>query len=149
MFANKRFTGNESTIADVARYMIRHGLSPQDVLAAYNDWLAERLAEMEPAGDELRVPSSEFRVVQPATRNAQLANPPRHKAGDCAQLPHACPSCRATIEICQLCHISSPVWRTQLACMDDACAWHGKSRLPIDALIAEGAANLKHHVTEG
>ena len=73
----------------------------------------------------------------------------RHQAGDHAQLPRACPACGGAVELYQLCAISSPVWRTQLACMADACAWHGKSRLPIDALLALGADKIANNVTEG
>lgn len=144
----RRFRGYETTVAAIARYMQGHGLTPAEVLAAYDAWLAERMAEMEPAkrvasGKLLRVSSSATRNPQPATRKK------RHKAGDFAQLPHACPRCGGTAELYQMCPIESPVWRTQLACMTDGCSWHGKSRLPIEALEAAGAKNIKHNVTEG
>ena len=150
------FPGNETVVAAVARHMLRHGLAPQDVLAEYDAWLAERLAEMEPtptpSGPAGRLPQKGRLAKAPSVRGLP-AKPGggvrRRRAGDFAQLPASCPACGGTVEMYQMCPIESPVWRTQLACMADGCAWHGKSRLPIDALLAAGAAKLKDNVTEG
>ncbi len=111
--------------------MRRLGLTPDDVLAAYDEWMADLQAQMVPAGRGAR------------KQNSTLHSPPstlkkRHKAGDYAVLPAVCPACGGDVELLQLCHLASPIWRTQLACMADACVWHGKSRLPIDALLARG-----------
>lgn len=121
--------GMENVVFEVARWMRDEGRSPDEVIAAYREHLLGK-------GDS-RVASA-----TPTTLK-------RHKAGDFARLPHACPKCRSTVELLQLCHISSPVWRTQTACMAAGCAWHGKSKLPIDALLALGAEKFKHNVTEG
>lgn len=137
------FRGQETTVATAARYMLRYRLTPQDVLAEYEQWLTQLQARMVPAGREAR--------RQP---NSTLHSPPstlkkRHKAGDFARLPATCPRCGAAVELHQLCPQASPIWRTQLACTADGCAWHGKSKMPIDALLAAGAANMKNNVTEG
>ena len=138
----ERFPGQENVAASVALVMRDLGVTPEEALAAYDEWLAERMAEMVPGSP--RRSASRSGGARPLLRGGS-----RHRAGDSASLPGACPRCGATVEMLQLCHISSPVWRTQLACMADGCAWHGKSRLPIDALLARGAANLKNNVTEG
>ena len=136
------FPGAETTVAAVARYMIRHGLTPEDVLASHDAWLANRMREMVPAGDGSRRGGSR---TAPITRKTGR----RYKAGDYAVMPRACPRCGGDVELYQMCPIESPRWRTQAACMADACAWHGKSRLPIDALLAAGAANIKNSVESG
>lgn len=123
------FRGAESTVALAARYMADHGLTPADVTAAYDDWIAG-------------VVPAESAPLKPAVSR-------RHRAGDTETWPAACPDCGGDVEMYQLCHISSPTWRTQLACMSDACAWHGRSRLPIDALVAAGTGNIGQYVTEG
>lgn len=106
------FVGAESTIALAARYMADHNLTPQDVLTAYDAWLAR---------------------MSPAAAKAQ---PRRSRAGDRVQLARACPKCGGTVEMLQLCPQSSPHWRTQMACMVDGCDWHDLSTLPLDALLA-------------
>lgn len=138
-----RFPGQEATVAAVADYMRRHNLAPADVLAAYEEWMAALEKEMR------SVKSGEWSWDSPreaANSNSSLHSPlftlkKRHKAGDFAVLPRACPRCGSDVELYQLCAISSPVWRTQLACMTDGCAWHAKSRLSIDALLARGLKN--------
>jgi len=152
-----RFRGHEATVAAVARHMRKRGLAPDDVLAAYDAWMAERLAEMAPGVEnglsgEQREKRRSSRL--PLRGDSTLDSPhstlrKRHKAGDFARMPDACPACGGAVEIYQLCPIESPAWRAQLACMADDCAWHGKSKLSIDALLAAGAANLKNNVTEG
>ena len=127
------FFGQSSTVVAVAEYMRDHNLTPPDVLAAHETWL-----------EDLRRGSA---TAERATRNASTP-PRRHRAGDTEVFPSACPICAGDLEMLQLCHISSPKWRTQLACMSDACAWHGKSRLPIDALLATGPAGINKYVTE-
>lgn len=123
-------------LASFVRRMRDMRLTPDEVLRLYDEWMAARMADMVPA-------------TQNNAKRVAMAVEVRHKAGDVVQMPDACPRCGATVELLQLCHLASPVWRTQLACMADGCAWHGKSKLPIDVLIAAGAKNIKHNVTEG
>lgn len=132
------FPGHESTVAAVAAYMRDNSLTPADVLAAYDDWLAARMAEMIPAGGQTKAGGQH--LVQPRKR---------HRAGDSAEMPGACPRCGGIVYMEQLCHITSPHWRTQMACKNDGCDWHGLSVLPIDALLASGAANIKSNTKEG
>lgn len=143
------FPGHEATVAAVAAYMRDYNLTPADVLAAYDEWLAARKRTMIPTG----APSvasgraGESAAFVGSARKAGVVG--RSRAGDSVQLPNACPVCGAAVELYQLCHISSPVWRTQLACMADRCAWHGKSKMPIDVLLAAGAGQLQKYVMEG
>lgn len=142
------FEKSESLVAAVAAYMRDHNLTPAEVLAAHDAWLAERMAEMVPPGSPTRLrrePPPRGEVARRAGGSASA----RHRAGSVVQLPHACPRCGAGVHMEQLCRIASPHWRTQLACMADNCAWNGLSVLPIDSLLAAGATNLKRHVQEG
>ena len=123
--------GMENVVFEVARWMRDEGRSPDEVIAAYREHLRGK-------GDS---PAA----APPGPQGKRRG----HRAGDFARLPNACPKCGGEVELLQLCHIGSPVWRTQLACMADGCAWHGKSRLPIDALLARGAEKFKINVTEG
>lgn len=123
-------------LAGFVRRMRDVGLSADDVLRLYDEWMAARMADMVPA-------------TRQHAKRAAVAVKVRHKAGDFVRMPAACPRCEGTVELHQLCHLASPVWRTQLACMNDDCSWHGKSKLPLDALKALGPANLKYNVTEG
>ena len=125
----RAFAQQETTVAAVAQYMADHNLTPQDVLSAYDAWLTK----MSPAA-----------AAKPKTVASR-----RSRAGDKAQLAHVCPKCGGAIEMVQLCHISSPHWRTQLVCMTDDCDWHGLSPLPLDALLSAGPDGIQQHVTEG
>lgn len=129
------FPGHESLVAAVAVYMRDHGITPAQVLAEYDTWIAEHKKQG---------------ATTPGKASATRA-PGRgpSRAGSTAQLAHACPRCGGNIEMQRLCPRVSPHWRTQLACMRDECAWHGLSTQPIAALLSGGAAAIKKYVNEG
>lgn len=123
------FTGAESTVALAARYMADHNLTPREVVAAYDAWLAGRTP------------------APPQAAPRRSANPGREAVE--SRIVRACPKCGGTVYLRKLCPKVSPKWRTQLACENAACDWHGLSELLLPDLLATGAAGIKQHVQEG
>ena len=103
--------------------------------------IADAAALMAEMGFEPGHVAAEFR--------RRLAAPaPRREAVE-SRIVRACPKCGGTVYLRKLCPRVSPRWRTQLACENAACNWHGLSELLLPDLLATGAAGIKQHVQEG
>lgn len=118
------FGPHASLVAAVAARMRDLGLTPEDVLRLYDEWMAERMADMIPAAE-----APEFAAPpDPDTRRPEGQADTEHRLG-------ACPRCGAEVWGIKKCPHVSPPWRTFLACdNDETCGYHGRSRLTVDEL---------------
>lgn len=122
--------GSAATIADAAARMRDMGMTPDDVLRLYDEWLAERMADMIPATEADRARAA--RAVKKATADADT----RRRPGQ-ADMEHrlgACPVCGSEVWGIKKCAHISPPWRTFFACDNETCPYHGRSRLTVEAL---------------
>lgn len=119
------FTPPHATvIAAALAKMLDRGLSPESVLAQYEPYMAELTAHMRPVLPEDQATAESL----PETRHPEGQADVEYRLG-------ACPRCGADdvwgIKKCP--HISPP-WRTFLVCDNEACGFHGRSRLTVDEL---------------
>ena len=112
--------------ATAARRMIDLGLTPEDVLRLYDEWMAERMQGMIPASDADQARAVEAR----ATGNVRR----RPGQADAEFLLGPCPRCGRQVWGIKKCPHISPPWRAFFACDSDDCAYHGRSRLTVEAL---------------
>ena len=129
-FFDRYSGGLAATIADAATRMRDMGLTPEDVLRLYDEWMAERMADMIPATEADRARAA--RAVKKATADADTRRRPgqadtEHRLG-------ACPVCGSEVWGIKKCPHIAPPWRTFFACDNDDCAYHGRSRLTVEAL---------------
>lgn len=129
--------GSAATIADAAARMRDMGLTPDDVLRLYDEWMDARMADMIPA--ELPHPPTAvvpFRDGGGPQGRGELRGDIRRRPGQ-ADTEHrlgACPKCGAEVWGIKKCPHISPPWRTFFACDNDDCSCHGRSRLTVEAL---------------
>lgn len=116
------FAGVEASVALAAEKMIDMGLSPDDVLRLYDEWMTERMRDMIPAPASVAV-----REPLPDTRQPAGQADREYRLG-------ACPKCGADVWGIRKCPHVSPPWQTFFACDGESCGYHGKSRLTIEAL---------------
>lgn len=122
------FGPHAATIAAMAAKMIRLGLSPEDVLRLYDEHVEAMAADMIPATPEERDRAAGRDVTpSPDTRRTEGQADTEHRLG-------ACPRCGAEVWGIRKCPHIAPPWRTFLACDNETCAYHGKSRLTVDEL---------------
>ena len=122
------FGPHAATVAAVAAKMIRLKLSPEDVLRLYDAHVEAMAADMIPATPEERDRAAgRAAPPDPDTRRPEGQADTEHRLG-------ACPQCGAEVWGIKKCPHISPPWRTFLACDNDACGYHGKSRLTVDVL---------------
>jgi len=112
-----------TTVAAVCRLMQQHSLSPADVLAQYDAYILAQTAGQVPPPPEA--------FVDPDTRST----PSPQKTGLEREFPAGpCPVCGARTYAHPLCPQVSPVWRTEVACGNPDCDWHGRSRMTLAVL---------------
>ena len=117
------FAGQAATVAAAAARMRDLGLTPDDVLREYDEWMAARMADMIPAAE-----APEFAApTDPDTRRPEGQADTEHRLG-------ACPRCGAEVWGIRKCPHIAPPWRTFLACDSETCGYHGRSRLTVDEL---------------
>ena len=116
------YSGLAQIMGFVAR-MRDLGLSPEDVLRLYDEWMAERMVDMVPAAEAPGFAAP----PDPDVRRPEGQADTEHRLG-------ACPKCGAEVWGIRKCPHVSPPWRTFLACDNPDCAYHGKSRLTVDEL---------------
>lgn len=75
----------------------REGITVEEALAAYDEYIGELAKSMRPAAA--------------AAKKRELL----------------CPRCGGPLEIRTLCPHVSQHWRTQMACLSDTCGWHALS----------------------
>lgn len=112
--------GNMGNIVGFVGMMREHGLTPDEVLSLYAEWIAEQRRNMMPATPEY--------AAMVAERRAETLG--GIETGPDEDLVGPCPRCGRPVIGHELrCRIVSPVWRTQMACSDvDGCGWHAVSR---------------------
>ena len=112
------YLGHEGGIVAFLRLMIRHDLSPVDALAAHDQYVAGLRATMVSAPDPEPTPD---------TRRPEGQADTEYRLG-------ACPRCGGEVWAIKKCPHISPPWRTFLACDNETCGYHGRSRLTVDVL---------------
>lgn len=113
------FLGSEATIAAFLRRMLRHGVPAEQALAMYDDYMAEQMTDMIPAPAQQADPNETRQPAGQADREYRLG---------------ACPKCGGEVWGIKKCPHISPPWRTFLACDNETCGYHGRSRLTVEAL---------------
>lgn len=116
------FVGHEAVCVAFSARMADLGLSAADVPALYETLMDARMADMIPATES----------PDPAETTGDVRRRPgqadtEHRLG-------ACPKCGAEVWGIKKCPHISPPWRTFFACDNDDCAYHGRSRLTVEAL---------------
>lgn len=114
------FAGQEAVVATAAAKMRDLGMSPDDVLREYDEWMAERMRDMVPAPEPAQADVGNVRR-RPGQADAE------HRLG-------ACPVCGSEVWGIKKCPHITPPWRTFFACDSDDCGYHGRSRLTVEAL---------------
>lgn len=114
--------------ATVARRMIDLGLTPDDVLRLYDEWMDARMADMIPATE-----ADKARAAQ-AVERARGDVRRRPGQADTEFRLGACPVCGSEVWGVTKCPHIAPPWRTFFACDSDNCGYHGRSRLTVEAL---------------
>lgn len=122
------FTGVEAEIALAAEKMRDMGLTPDDVLRLYDEWMAEQMRDMIPAAEAERARAE--KAVERALGNVRR----RPGQADAELRLGACPKCGSEVWGIKKCPHIAPPWRVFFACDNDDCAYHGKSRLTVEAL---------------
>lgn len=123
-----QFVGHEAVCAAFAARMADLGVVPADVPALYESLMAARMADM--------IPATEADAAKAAQAVERARGDIRRRPGQ-ADAEHrlgACPKCGAEVWGVKKCPHISPPWRTFFACDSDACAYHGRSRLTVEAL---------------
>lgn len=115
------FLGSEAIVATAAAKMRDLGMTPEDVLHQYDEWMAEQMAGMIPAPEPAQdnAPGDVRQPAGQADREFRLG---------------ACPKCGAEVWGIKKCPHISPPWQTFFACDGENCNYHGKSRLTIEVL---------------
>lgn len=117
------FAGQAATVAAAAAKMRDLKLTPDDVLRLYDEWMTARKVDMVPAAE-----APEFAAPpDPDTRRPEGQADTEHRLG-------ACPRCGAEVWGIRKCPHIAPPWRTFLACDNETCGYHGRSRLTVDEL---------------
>lgn len=115
-------TGHEAAIVSFVAAMQARGLTPAEVLAAYERRMDELQAAM--------LPPPDAPVSAPDTRRQEGQADVEYRLG-------ACPRCGADVWGIKKCPHISPPWRTFLACDNESCGFHGRSRLAVEALLRQ------------
>lgn len=113
-----------ATVAAACRLMQQHSLTPADVLAQYEAYISAQTAGQVPPPPEAFADPDTPRSA-PAPQQAGLER--EFPAGPC-------PVCGAQTFAHPLCPHVSPVWRTEVACGNPDCDWHGRSRMTLAVL---------------
>lgn len=114
------YLGHDAAIVAFVRAMRRHSLTPDDVLSLHGQFMAEMLATMRPPPEAPAAPD-------PDTRRAEGQADTEFRLGPC-------PLCGGDVWGVKKCPYISPPWRTFLACDNDGCTFHGRSRLTVEEL---------------
>lgn len=123
-----RFAPNAATVAAAAAEMRDLGLTPEDVLRLYDEWMDARMADMIPATEADRANASQ--AVEQARGDIRR----RPGQADAEHRLGECPKCGAEVWGIKKCPHIAPPWRTFFACDNDDCSYHGRSRLTVEAL---------------
>lgn len=115
-----KFSGHEGSIISFAMLMQQHDLTPADVLQMYEQYMSALQAEMQS-------PPPDNPAPDPDTRRIGDQADTEYRLG-------ACPRCGGEVWGVKKCPHISPPWRTFLACDNEDCAYHGRSRLTVDEL---------------
>lgn len=118
------FSGQQAaTVAAACRLMQQHSLTPADVLAQYEAYISAQTAGQVPPPPEA--------FVDPDTQQQSV----RQRTGLEREFPAGpCPVCGAQTFAHPLCPHVSPIWRTEVACGNPDCDWHGRSRMTLAVL---------------
>lgn len=116
------YLGHEASIVAALREMRAAGTTVDEALAGYDAWLAEQMADMIPA----------TAPPDPAETPGDIRSRPGQ--ADAEHRLGACPVCSSEVWGIKKCPHIAPPWRTFFACDNDDCAYHGKSRLTVEAL---------------
>ena len=106
------------------------GLSPDDVLRIYDEWMTEQMRDLVPptAEQQARAARNEAKRLAEQGIRRQPGQPDReYRLG-------ACPKCGGEVWGIKKCPHVSPPWRTFLACDNPDCSYHGRSRLTVEQL---------------
>lgn len=122
------FAPQAGTVVAAAARMRDLGLTPEDVLRLYDEWMAEQMADMIPATEADKARAA--KAVELARGNVRR----RPGQADAEHRLGACPVCGSEVWGIKKCPHITPPWRTFFACDSDDCAYHGRSRLTVEAL---------------
>lgn len=122
------FGPHSATIAAACEKMRDLGLTPDDVLRLYDEWMEELTRYMIPATPQDRARAA--KAAANATGNIRR----RPGQADAEHRLGACPRCGGEVWGIKKCPHIAPPWRTFFACDNDDCAYHGRSRLTVDEL---------------
>lgn len=122
------YAGHEAVIASFAARMAEYGLEAAEVGALYEQYMADKMADMIPATEADRAKAA--RAVERARGEVRR----RPGQADAEHRLGACPQCGSEVWGIKKCPHISPPWRTFFACDSDDCAYHGRSRLTVEAL---------------
>lgn len=117
-----------ATVATACEKMRDLGLTPDDVLRLYDEWMDEQMADMITAteADKAKAAKEVERARGDIRRHPGQADD-EHRLG-------ACPKCGSPVWGIKKCPHIAPPWRTFFACDGEQCAYHGRSRLTVEQL---------------